>query len=58
VLRADKLQGAERCAIDWIKIGPDGRIVSGDRTKPGNWVGYGAKILAAGDGDVTEASGA
>ena len=51
-----KLQGAERFAIDWIKIGPDGRIVSGDRTKPANWLGYGSKILAAGDGVVTEAS--
>jgi hypothetical protein len=51
-----KLRGAERFAIDWLKIGSDGRIVSGDRTKPANWLGYGSRILAAGDGVVTEAS--
>jgi len=32
-----KIQGAERFAIDWIKIDADGQIFTGDKTK--NWVG-------------------
>jgi len=50
-----KLQGAERFAIDWIKIDADGRIFTGDKTDPKNWAGYGAKVLAVGSGVVTAA---
>jgi murein DD-endopeptidase MepM/ murein hydrolase activator NlpD len=50
-----KLQGAERFAIDWIKIDADGRIFTGDKTDPSNWAGYGSKVLAVGSGVVTEA---
>ena len=32
-----KIQGAERFAIDWIKIDADGQIFTGGKTK--NWVG-------------------
>ena len=51
-----ELQGTERFAIDWIKIDSDGRIFTGDKTKPDNWVGYGSKVLAAGSGIVTAAA--
>jgi murein DD-endopeptidase MepM/ murein hydrolase activator NlpD len=50
-----KLQAAERYAIDWIKIGPDGRIFHGDPAVLTNWYGYGAPLLAAADGVVTKA---
>ncbi|MGH2940102.1 MAG: M23 family metallopeptidase [Solirubrobacterales bacterium] len=50
-----KLQAAERYAIDWIKIGPDGRIFHGDPAVLGNWYGYGAPILSTAAGVVTKA---
>lgn len=50
-----QLQPAERFAIDWIKIDAEGRVFAGDKTKPESWVGYGAKVLAVGDGVVTAA---
>lgn len=50
-----QIQGSERFAIDWIKIDKDGRIFNGDKSKPESWVGYGAKVLAVGDGVVTVA---
>ncbi len=50
-----KLQGTERYAADWIQIDPTGRIFTGDRTVPENWFGYGAPIVSAGKGVVTEA---
>lgn len=51
-----QLEGAERFAIDWIKIDSSGRIFTGDKTNPSNWVGYGSKVLAPASGVVTEAS--
>jgi hypothetical protein len=50
-----KLQAAERYAIDWIKTGPDGKIFHGDPAVLSNWYGYGAPILSASAGVVTEA---
>jgi murein DD-endopeptidase MepM/ murein hydrolase activator NlpD len=50
-----KLQAAERYAIDWIKIGPDGRIFHGDPAILGDWYGYGAPILSASTGIVIKA---
>ncbi|HEX4307265.1 MAG TPA: M23 family metallopeptidase [Solirubrobacterales bacterium] len=50
-----KLQAAERYAIDWIKIGPDGQVFRGDPAVLGNWYGYRAPIYAASAGVVTEA---
>ena len=49
-----KIQGAERFAIDWIKIDADGHIFTGDKAKPANSVSYGSKVLAAAPGVVTE----
>jgi hypothetical protein len=50
-----RLQAAERYAIDWIKVGPDGRIFHGDPAVLGNWYGYGEPVLAASAGVVTVA---
>jgi murein DD-endopeptidase MepM/ murein hydrolase activator NlpD len=50
-----KLQAAERYAIDWIKIGPDGRIFHGDPSVLADWYGYGAPILSTSAGVVTKA---
>lgn len=50
-----KLQAAERYAIDWIKIDPNGRIYRGDPSVLSNWVGYGVKVRAMSGGVVTEA---
>ena len=49
------LQSAERYAIDWIEIGPDGRIFHGDPSLLGNWYGYGKPVYSASAGVVTEA---
>jgi murein DD-endopeptidase MepM/ murein hydrolase activator NlpD len=52
---AGNLQAAERYAIDWIEIGPDGRIFHGDPAVLGNWYGYGQPVLSTAAGVVTEA---
>jgi hypothetical protein len=46
---------AERFAIDYIQLLPDGRIFDGDKTKPESYPGYGADIHAVGDGRVVAA---
>ncbi|HEY9464052.1 MAG TPA: M23 family metallopeptidase [Vicinamibacterales bacterium] len=43
---------AQRFAIDWIKIGPGGRIAHDDRSRNENWFGYGEEVLAVADGTV------
>ena len=48
-----RLQAAERYAIDWFKIAPDGRVYHGDPSMLSSWDGYGAAVLAVGDGVVT-----
>lgn len=45
---------AQRFAIDWVKLGDDGRMFRGDPTQNASWYGYGEDVLAAGDGVVTE----
>jgi murein DD-endopeptidase len=44
-----------RFAIDWIKLGDDGAFARGDRSRIGNWHGYGADVLAVADAVVTDA---
>jgi len=51
------LQAAERYAIDWMEIGPDGRIYHGDPAVLSNWYGYGKPLLSVSAGVVTEAKG-
>jgi murein DD-endopeptidase len=43
---------AQRLAIDWIKLGPGGRLAHDDRSRNENWHGYGAEVLAVADGTV------
>lgn len=43
---------AQRLAIDWIKIGPGGRLAHDDRSRNENWHGYGAEVLAVASGTV------
>jgi peptidase M23-like protein len=43
---------AQRLAIDWIKLGPGGRVAHDDRTRNENWFGYGEEVLAVADGTV------
>ena len=50
-----QLQPSERFAIDWIKIGKDGRVFTGDKSNPESWAGYGSRVLAVGDGVVSVA---
>lgn len=46
---------AQRFAIDWIRIGPDGQAFRGDPAQNRNWSAYGADVLAVADGTVIDA---
>jgi Peptidase family M23 len=50
-----QLWAAERFAIDYLQLQPDGRLFTGDRTKPESFRYFGADILAVGDGPVVAA---
>ena len=43
---------AERFAIDYVQLLPDGRMFNGDKTKPESYPGFGADIHAVADGRV------
>ena len=43
---------AQRLAIDWIKLGPGGRLAHDDRARNENWFAYGEEVLAVADGTV------
>ncbi len=45
---------AQRFAIDWIRIGPDGQAFQGDPAKNPNWTPYGAEVLAVAAGRVLD----
>jgi len=47
-----QLWGAERFAIDYVQLGADGKIYSGDRAKPESYPYFGADIHAVADGSV------
>ena len=47
-----KLWAAERFAIDYVQLGPDGTIYGGDRSKPESYPYFGADIHAVADGPV------
>jgi hypothetical protein len=47
-----KLYDSQRFAIDWMRINADGQLVVGDPSEVENWVDYGAKVMAAADGEV------
>jgi hypothetical protein len=43
---------AQRYAIDWAKLGRNGRLFEGDPKDNGSYFGYGAEVLAVADGFV------
>lgn len=45
---------AQRFAIDWIKVGPNGDSHHDAADRNENWWGYGEPVLAVGDGEITE----
>ena len=47
-----QLWAAERFAIDYVQLGPGGRIFAGDKTKPESYPYFGADIHAVADGRV------
>jgi hypothetical protein len=46
------LYAAERFAIDYVQIAPDGKLFNGDRSKPESYPYYGADIHAVANGPV------
>lgn len=50
-----KLQAAERFAIDWLRVDPQGRMYTGDPAVLTNWYSYGAPVKAMGPGKVVSA---
>ena len=49
-----KARIAQRFAIDWSRVGPDGQVFHGDPAKNANWVPYGAEVLAVADASVVD----
>jgi len=47
-------QIAQRFAIDWVRLNPDGRTFTGDAKDNRNYRAYGSQVLAVADGVVTE----
>ena len=45
---------AQRFAVDWTRIGPDGQVFRGDPASNANWTPWGAEVLAVADGTVVE----
>ena len=48
------IYSAERFAVDWVKVGPNGDSHHDGTTRNENWWGYGEPVLAVADGEVTE----
>jgi len=49
-----KARIAQRFAIDWVRINPDGTTFTGDPKDNKNYRAYGSEALAVADGAVTE----
>lgn len=47
-------QIAQRFAIDWVRLNPDGRTFTGDPKDNKNYRAYGSEVLSVADGVVTE----
>jgi hypothetical protein len=45
---------AQRFAIDWMCLGPDGRLYHGDSKSNANFYGYGAEVVAVAEGRVSD----
>ena len=48
------LYSPERFAIDWVKVGPNGDSRHEGSTRNENWWGFGERVLAVADGEVSE----
>src|SRR6266851_7674211 len=48
------IYSAERFAIDWVKVGPNGDSRHDGTTRNENWWGWGEPLLAVADGEITE----
>jgi Peptidase family M23 len=48
------IYSAERFAIDWVNVGPNGDSRHDGATRNENWWGWGEPILAVADGEITE----
>jgi len=44
----------QRFAIDWMQLGPDGRLFHGDKKSNADYYDYGAEVLAVADGRVSD----
>ena len=49
-----RLYIAQRFAVDWARLGPDGRLFHGDAKSNANFYGYGAEVLAVADARVSD----
>jgi murein DD-endopeptidase len=49
-----RIRIAERFAIDWMRLGPDGCLFHGDKKFNANFYSYGAEVLAVADGRVSD----
>ena len=49
-----ELWNAQRFAIDWMKIGDNGRFFDGDPSDVNSWYNYGEPVYAVADGTVVE----
>ncbi|PRC49275.1 peptidase M23, partial [Mycobacterium sp. ITM-2017-0098] len=47
-----EIWAAERFAIDYLQLGPDGRVFTGEKTEVRSYPYFGSDILAVGDGPV------
>ncbi len=52
---ASKSYLAQRFATDWLTLGPDGLVFTGDGTRCSDYYCYGADLLAVANGTVIEA---
>jgi hypothetical protein len=48
------IYSAERFAVDWIKVGPNGDSHHDGTDRNENWWGFGEPVLAVADGEITE----
>jgi hypothetical protein len=49
-----KVRIAQRFAIDWMRLGPDGRLFHNDSKSNANFYDYGAEVVAVADGRISD----
>ena len=49
-----KVRIAQRFAIDWLRLGPDGRLFHGDPKSNASFYDHGAEVLAVADGRISD----